>query len=82
MINRSHFKASMRRVTTQQVQKFEQERRRKDFWAEDVNKYAATDKMLAGNYRSDQRVDAKRKTREMIERENQERLETERLEVL
>jgi hypothetical protein len=48
---------------------------------EDTTKYAVTDKMLAANYRSDQRVEVKRKTRETLEKEAKERKEREELEV-
>lgn len=53
----------------------------REFWAEDTRKHVETDRMLATNYRSDQRVDIKRKTREQLEREAEEKKTMEALEV-
>lgn len=72
------YQASIRR---QSQIKVETERRQREFFVEDTMKYVNTDKMLATNYKSDPRVDAKRKQRESMEREQDERRQLEAIEV-
>lgn len=48
---------------------------------EDVAKHNAQDKLLGANFKSDERVEAKRIARDQLEKENREREERERREV-
>ena len=57
------------------------ERRRQENWNANTTKHVEVDRMLASNYRSDQRVEVKRMNREQMEREKVEQKERQLREV-
>lgn len=62
-------------------EKTETQRRQREQWVDNTTRHINTDKLLATNYQSDTRVENKRKTREQLEKEAEEKKEMERLEV-
>jgi hypothetical protein len=64
-----------------QQQRIESDRRRKESFDSNILQHVNTDKLLARNYRSDDRVESKRKTREQMQKEMEEKKEQDKIEV-